>query len=94
MVLQPVPPLGNDGHRAMTDEPLPQAIVWILNRALNPVEAAHLLRIYREYGVDDAVRKGLWLNKSRSKVGREHWREYNRRRTIARRNNNFWRAEA
>jgi hypothetical protein len=62
------------------DDPLPREIAWILEQALNPVEAAHLLRLYRKHGINAAVEKGLWLNKNRSQTGRENWQEYNRRR--------------
>lgn len=65
-------------------DPLPREIVWILNQALNPIEAAHLLKLYRHYGMDAAVEKGLWLNKNRSPQGRENWLEYKRRCKAAR----------
>lgn len=65
--------------------PLPREIIWILNQALNAVEAAHLLALYRRWGIAAAVRKGLWLNKNRSPIGRENWQKYNSPRQRAKR---------
>lgn len=78
----------------MDDDPLPPEIVWILDRALNPIEAAHLLNLYRVHGSEAAVHKGLWLNKNRSRQGREYWREYQRRRSIFQCRTRAWRQNA
>ena len=67
---------------AMND-PLPPEIIWTLDQALNPIEAAHLLALYRRHGMSAAVEKGLWLNKKRSPRGRWNWLEYKRRKRAA-----------